>query len=132
LLEPVEQGYDHTVFGVPDDVLTLRAITIAAGRSEIKHLAATYRRIGGAVAEAASHYPIPELTIDDLAVDRADGTPVFVPPVRFGEGTQDFTIHEEEFSASFAEELDGRLRQATAAVLLGEFREGLVHGTGPR
>ncbi len=94
-------GPDYSIFEVPEDTLSLRAITLGTGRGHSTDLLrGIYNRAGDAVGRLLTEVQAPLLSVADLAVVRPAATVLFIPPVHFGEGTSNPEEHINSLSAS--------------------------------
>lgn len=127
LLHAAEQADGVTIFDIPEDALTLRAVTLGAGRK--LELGDIYRRVGETVGALIARYPIPPLLIDDFAVTKHDGHVLLIPPVRFGEGDQDGETHAAALIDSLPTELPWWSNEAAHAID-EQLRNGMGLGRG--
>jgi hypothetical protein len=84
LLKEAETATDYTIYEVPSAAMALKAMSLGTGKLHVELLQSTYRRVGKAVGRIASEgIRAPELSIDDIAVNRRTGAVYVLPPVAF-------------------------------------------------
>lgn len=100
LLRLEDTGSDYSIFDVQEDTLSLKAITLGTGRRNTDLLRRTYGRVGSALGSMIGEMRVPLLGVADFAIVRPSGDVLFLPPVQFGEGTNDPGEHSQFFAAS--------------------------------
>ena len=87
LMRITDIGSDYSIFEVPEDTLSLKAITLGTGRHNTRILRRTYRQVGEALGRLLRSTEMPLLGVDDFAVVRSDARVLLTPPIHFGQGT---------------------------------------------
>lgn len=100
LMRTVVTRSDYSIFEVPEDTLSLKAITLGTGRQSTELLLRTYQRVGEALGRMISDVRTPLLSVADFAILRPSESVLFIPPIHFGEGVDDPDAHAESFSTS--------------------------------
>lgn len=99
LLAMAGQGEDFMVFHVPEDVLSLKAITLGSShRGDMLYKA--YADVGRTIKGLLEIVPIPPIVVDDIVIGRPSGEVFFIPPIAFGAGNQDPEAHATELTES--------------------------------
>jgi hypothetical protein len=127
LMPEADHGEDYTEFRIPEDTLSLSAITFGTGRRNALLLQETYRRVGAAVDALVRVTRVPLLEIADLAVVRPTNDILVVPPVKFGEGADDPALHAAHLSGSLQRTFGQFLFEEDVAALTASLHEGMRH-----
>ena len=87
-LPVVTRKSDHTLLELPEEVLSLSALTLGTGYKRHELLGETYKSVGRAVSQVliTNGVTADKLTLDDVAVERTTGKVLFIPPIDFHAG----------------------------------------------
>lgn len=110
LLPAIEAGDDYVAFEVPIDTLTLKAATLGTGWRRSILMAPVYENLGKIVREMAEKTGLPRITLGDIALQRAGGQLVFIPPLNFKGERSDSSAALVSFKASLQDELSSVFR----------------------
>lgn len=80
LLIRVGGGEGYTIFEVPPETFSLKALTLGTGRRNALLLGDTYRRVGETLGRLIGATSAPLMNVEDFAVVRPSGNVLFLPP----------------------------------------------------
>ena len=128
LMKVISEGDDYVVFDIPEDTLSLSAITLGTGNRNALLLRETYRRVGQTLGRVLRYSSAPFMGVADFAVIRPALDVVVVPPLEFGRGSSDIRDHAFALSDSVRETFDEFFREPdinmlSAAVIRGAMYE---------
>ena len=105
LLTPVEATRSFTLFELPEDSLSLSAVTLGTGERHFDALLPIYRKVGSMLFTIMDRTGLrmPLLEVTDIALDRSSGDVFMVPPVEIGRGTRNGTAHALKLGGSLIE-----------------------------
>ncbi|HSX23737.1 MAG TPA: hypothetical protein VLE74_01425 [Candidatus Saccharimonadales bacterium] len=125
LLEGIYVGEDYSAFTIPNDLLTLRAVSLGTGNHQTEVLQPVYRRLGEMIARTAEKISLPALHLGDIALRRTTGILEFIPPVEFTEGETSLSAVASELSESITHDLAQVFSGSRIAQLNLELMAGL-------
>lgn len=126
LLRAVEAGEDYVAFEIPIDTLTLKAATLGTGWRKAHLMRPVYENLGRVVGEMVKKVGTPLLKLGDIALQRAEGQLIFIPPLNFADESNDPTAVLSSLKTSLRDELNSVFRPSQITEFeqyLGSFEE---------
>lgn len=105
LLHGAEKGKNFVAFDVGEDFLSLRGLARGTGKKNANMLVPVLEEVRTAIFDISERAKVPELGMDDIAIDRIGDEALFLPPLEFEEGESDPDALIEGLAVSLGHDL---------------------------